>query len=123
MELNSQTEKAFRTLTLKHSQRNTAGRIFTMILSVKAQRRMPPALAGEILNRQKTAYVTRDSRRSCRRTDLTSAYGLGLTPDSIDQLKGKEISWEAYADNAPVQQGTLDLSDIYTQLEEYYANQ
>ena len=67
-------------------------------------------------------FVTRDTP-ILPRTDLTSAYGLSLTPDSIDQLKGKEISWEAYADNAPVQQGTLDLSDIYTQLEEYYANQ
>lgn len=66
-------------------------------------------------------YVTRDSP-ILPNMNLTSSHALGLTPQNIDQLRGKQITWEAYADNAPVKSGALDLDKVHEDLSKYYTN-
>lgn len=57
------------------------------------------------------------------RTTHTSPYGLALTPKNMNSLEGKEITWDAYADNAPVQSGKLDLSVVYQKLRAHYTKE
>lgn len=64
-------------------------------------------------------YVTRDSP-ILPNTNLTTGHALGITPQNFEQIKGKQITWEAYADNAPAISGALDLDEIYEQLLEFY---
>ena len=51
---------------------------------------------------------------------LTSSHALGLTPQNIDKIKGMQITWEAYADNAAARSGTLELDEVHKQLSDYY---
>lgn len=64
-------------------------------------------------------FVTRDAP-ILPRTNLTSAYALGITPQSYDRIRDKEISWEAYADNAPPTSGSVDLTEVCEGVDEYY---
>lgn len=68
----------------------------------------------------KDCYVTRDSP-ILPKMNQTSNYALGLNPSNIDQLQGEEITWEAYADNAPVRSGHLNLDQVYKKIYEYYS--
>lgn len=65
-------------------------------------------------------YVTRDSP-ILPNTNLTSNHALGITPTNFDQIKDKQISWEAYADNTPARSGILKLDEVHEQLSLYYA--
>lgn len=67
-------------------------------------------------------YVTRDSP-ILPGMSLTSSHALSLTPQNFDQIKGKQITWEAYADNAPARSGALELDEIHEQLSLHYNKQ
>lgn len=56
-------------------------------------------------------YITRGSP-ILPGTHQTSTYALSMTPDCLNALEGEEITWEAYADSAPVETGRLDLTTI-----------
>jgi hypothetical protein len=64
-------------------------------------------------------YVTRDSP-ILPNMNLTSNHAISLTPQNFDKIKGMQITWEAYADNAPARSGTLELDEVHKQLSNYY---
>ncbi len=64
-------------------------------------------------------YVTRNSP-ILPNMSKTSSHKIELSPQNIDKIRGKSITWEAYADNAPVRSGDLDLDEIHEQLIKRY---